>query len=55
MVSHTVTPGINYQVKMNFLGSEECAIIKKGNYILLYSNFKKSRLFGTFVFSTVIY
>lgn len=29
MVSHTVTPGINYQVKMNFLGSEECEIIKK--------------------------
>ena len=28
---------------------------KIGNYILLYSNFKKSRLFGTFVFSTVIY
>ena len=29
MVSHTVTPGINYQVKMNFLGSEECTIIQK--------------------------
>ena len=29
--------------------------LKEGNYILLYSNLKKSRLFGTFVFSTVIY